>query len=434
MYVPPSKKPKNRYEAEPTPGKKERPPEVRPDLEQVQAEKGERLPIDAAYAGTVSGYFNEKRRMAELTEAGDTEYFNNEAFLAAEQEGLEKLANPETAGKMEPKDVAMPLGDLAGAMSARNPESPANRTGDAAADAASQKEHDQTKKVFMESAAKIFPNVKIDKDDLGFELAQTSEKMSLVADAYYVPDARPEDLRQMLEKDPEKLAGKLDGILAKTGELMQVRAKMNFDVNDEQKREEMNAHLAAGAEMYYKLQLLRDALREKQYGRKDIPVHEQEQVDTMRAAFGAKEAAEKDAKEEELTSEQKQMLERAGALSNDSPALAEMRKLWKNDSAFANRLNALADKAEMMVKEKQKASPDVGREMAARKTMRETYGDLLPAERKVLEDAAKRETSDESADVKKKTTGEGLFIEMMTRLQKGSDTTAGKDDHAHPKS
>ncbi|HSD12832.1 MAG TPA: hypothetical protein VLC10_04700, partial [Patescibacteria group bacterium] len=106
-HLPPGKRPKNRYEVEPPPDRPEQAKEVRPDLESMETEKGAVSKIDTEYAGAVSRFFNEKRKVADVTDAQDTELFDHDAFLAMEQQSLEKLANPEKAKAMRPKDVAM---------------------------------------------------------------------------------------------------------------------------------------------------------------------------------------------------------------------------------------------------------------------------------------------------------------------------------------
>src|SRR5690349_10623413 len=145
---PKKKKPLNRYEVEPPPDKPEQGQEVRPDLEAMETEKGAPSKIDTAYAGSVSRFFNEKRKVADVTEAQDTQYFDYDSFLAAEQQSLEKLANPETAKAMQPKDVAMAMGDLAGEMAAKNPDRAGNVTGDPKIDAENANAYGDAKKVF----------------------------------------------------------------------------------------------------------------------------------------------------------------------------------------------------------------------------------------------------------------------------------------------
>lgn len=411
------KRKKNRYEVEPQMGSRaERPEEkeIRPDLEEMTTEKGEVSKIDAGYAGAVSSYFNERRRIADLSGAQDTELFDHDAFLAEEQRSLEKLANPETAAKMRPKDAAFALGDLAGSMGAKNPERMGNVTGDATKDAAAEREHSVTRKLFMDSAEKLFPNVTVDGGEMGNEVARTAEKLSFEADASFIPDLAPKDIQRMYDENPEALAMKLDEVLEKTGDLMQTRARMSFDLQDDQRRTEADAHLAAGTEMYYKLQLIRDKLREKQYGRPDITASEQRKVDEMRRAFGG-------AKTEQATdgAAAERALEAAKAGGAGGEAMTEA---WNGEGGkLAARLDRLAERAKSMAEEKLKDDRHpLSRTDAIRLSLRQCYGDLLPAERKALEDAANKETAkrerDENPEV---VSGEKLYVEFMSKLVRG---------------
>src|SRR5688572_16591952 len=138
-----------RYEVQPPPDKPEQAKEVRPDLEAMDTEQGAVSRIDTAYAGAVSKLFNEKRKVANVTDAQDTQYFDHDAFLAMEQQSLEKLANPDSAKAMKPKDVAMAVGDLAGEMAGSSQDRAGNRTGDPAIDAENGRANAEAKKVFM---------------------------------------------------------------------------------------------------------------------------------------------------------------------------------------------------------------------------------------------------------------------------------------------
>ncbi len=411
---PKDKRKKNRYEVEPQLGSRaERPEEkeTRPDVEAMETEKGAVSNVDAGYAGEVSSYFNERRKVADVTDAQDTEYFDYDAFLAEEQRSLEKLANPETAAKLQPKDVAFALGDLAGTMSAKNPERKVNVTGDDAKDAAAQREHDASRRLFMDSAKKIFPNVSADAGDMGNEVARTAERLSFAADASFIPDLAPADLQRMFDDDPEALAEKLDEVLEKTGDLMQTRARMSFDLQDGKRRVEADAHLAAGTEMYYKLQLLRDKVREKQYGRPDIAANEQRKVDEMRRAFDGGTAEEK---KDDAVAQRALETAKAGGAGGEA-----LRDAWNGDGAkLAARMDRLTERAKAMTEEKLKDDRHpLSRTDAVRLSLRQCYGDLLPAERKAFEDAANKETAERERDENPEVvSGEKLYVEFMAKL------------------
>lgn len=395
------KKPANpfelgRYEVQPPPDKPEQAKEVRPDLEAMDTEQGAVSRIDTAYAGAVSKLFNEKRKVANVTDSQDTQYFDHDAFLAMEQQSLEKLANPESAKAMKPKDVAMAVGDLAGEMAGSSQDRAGNRTGDPAIDAENGRANAEAKKVFMMAGEKAYPHVTIDTGNFGVDLERTARILREEADASFIPDMNPGDLQKMYDEDPKALAKKLDVILGKSGDLMRMRSRVNFDNKDPKRQEEANAHLAAGGEMFYKLQLMRDQLQEKTYGRKDVTPEEARQIDASRAAFAGQEAP----KDEEPTADEsaKKLVAKAEAADakepgkNPAPALEALRSVWKKPDAFANRLATLAERVQTMTDLKL-ADDDlpVSAEFARRASVLQAYGDLMPAERRALAEAARKE-------------------------------------------
>ncbi len=418
-------------------------PEVRPDLPEMTTERGAASEIDTAYGGLVSKYFNEKRAVADVTESQDTEYFDYDSYLAMEQQGLEKLANPATSHELQPRDVAMPLADLAGSMSARDPEAAANATGNPEFDAKSGSEYGQAKKVFMESCARAYPGVTVNESDLGGELKRTAERLGRSADAGGA-ELPAKDIDELLEKDPRELARRLDGILHRTGELLQMRSRINFDNRDEQKRTEASGHLAGGVEMFYKLQLLRDSLREKMYGRKDVSRKEADEIDRMRAAFegGAERSGTAEAApEKEGRPEEKQALAAAEAAAGaekaasaeaekaglpyaetKGPALEAMKGIWRKDQSLAGRLNSLSERARKLADLKIEANQGIDPDRALRYSLRQLYGEILPVEKKVLEEAARREADRRrekgAAGPEQTVSPERLFAELVGELAK----------------
>lgn len=424
------KKPSNpfeqgRYEVQPPPDKPEQAREVRPDLESMDTEQGAVSRIDTAYAGAVSKLFNEKRKIANVTDAQDTQYFDHDAFLSMEQQSLEKLANPDAAKAMKPKDVAMAVGDLAGEMAGSSQHRAGNRTGDAAIDAENGRANAEAKKVFMMAGEKAYPHVTVDTANFGVDLERTSRILREEADASFIPEMNPGDLQKMYDEDPKALAKKLDEILGKSGDLLRMRSRVNFDNKDPKRQEEANAHLAAGGEMFYKLQLMRDQLQEKTYGRKDVTPEEAKQIDASRAAFSGQEAP----KDEEPTADAaaKRLLEKAASVKNDepgrnpAPALEALRGVWKKEDAFANRLALLAERVQAMTDIKL-ADDDmpVSAEFARRSSILQAYGDLMPAERRALAEAARKEFAQAEKDSKRlelPPSAERMFSALMDALR-----------------
>lgn len=406
MHVTPQqKKPKNRYEVEPPPDKPEQGKEVRPDLEAMETEKGAPSNIDTAYAGTVSRFFNEKRKVADVTEAQDTQYFDYDSFLASEQQSLEKLANPETAKAMRPKDVAMAMGDLAGEMAAKNPDRAGNVTGDPKIDGENATAYGDAKKVFMTAAEKAFPHVTYDAKTFGVELEHASRMLREESDASFIPEMEPGKLQEMYDKDPKALAKKLDEVLAKSGDLMRMRSRMNFDNKDPKRQEEANAHLAAGAEQLYKLQRMRDDLQEKMYGRKDVTASEAKLIDASRAAFagtpekGGEEAPKGPDARRGLDAVERAVVDEHGkGPETVGRALEAMKGVWKKDGALAGRVEALAERISKMTELKLADDRQIEPGFARRVSALQAFADLMPAEQRAFKEAAQRQIEDRKRD------------------------------------
>jgi hypothetical protein len=431
------KKRKNRYDIPPS----EREPafqpvpeekESRPELPELRTDKGEASPVVSEYGGLVSKYFNERRRIADLTDAGDTELFDHDAFLAEEQRSLEKLSNPETGARMEPKDVAVALGDLAGSMGSMNPELPGNATGEAETDKETERAYGETKKVFMESAKRVFPSVAVDEKNLGTDLKLTVERLTREVDPtarigkdLAMPELKGEDIERMMESDPRGLASKIDTILAETGDLMQMRSRMNFNTGDAAERGE----LAEGARWLYKLQLIRDRLQERMYDGKMVTASAAKEIERLRSGLagtgegesagteterGMDDAAEQvlDTVEDAVAEERKLteafQKENKPFLPVRARAVEAMRSVWTKDRGLAERLRSLSAKVERMAEMKLAADLPIDRQFAYRASMRELFGELLPAEQRKLEAAAKKEGRH----------AEEFFAELMTVLVK----------------
>lgn len=408
MSRPDPKKPLKRYDipdAERWPMKPEPVPEIRPDLEAPKSKKGDVSPIATDYGGMVSKFFNEKRKIADLTDVEDTELFDYDRFLVMEQQSLEKLSNPSTAESMRPEDVALTMGDLAGGMAARNPEIAGNKTGNASIDKETEKAYGDTKKLFMDTGKKIFPNIDVDNDDIGNELKLTTERLSRQVDPtgrigqdLTMPDLTGKDIEAMMEDDPQALAAKLDKMIYETGDLMRMRSRIGFNDGDDADRSE----LAEGSKWLYKLQLIRDGLQEKMYDSKEVTSSEAGEIEKIRRAMGIGEK-----KEERVEAESPKTLEKP-ELAGD-PALEALRGVFKDQDALAVRLAGLSERIKFMTALKLEGDTVVTPDNARRFSERQAFIELLPVEQRALAAAAEK--------IEKKTSSEQLFVELLRGLE-----------------
>ena len=452
MAVPPSQKQSNRYELPPEsrPDSREEAAEVeeqidtREDLPDMQTEKGESSAIDSAYAGEVSNYFNERRLIAAQTGGEDTELFDHDKFLAMQQQSLEKLANPATGRELRPKDVALALGDLAGTMAGTDLEIAGNRTGDQRVDRDTESSHARAKKIFMDSCGKKFAGVAANKEDLGGDIRRTVELLGQDAGAELPPDLKEADLDRLVEDDPRQLTQALDQILYKTGDRLQAGSRIGFDLKDQQRREEASGHLVPGVENFYKLQLLRDALQEKV----NRAAEQASTADKMEAArqamsrvFGSEEAPEGAVKlrgeaEKAAAAGEKAEPGAGGKGAEPVPAGKEkiaappeaagpageaLKAVWKKEGMMGERLKLLTGRVDNMTELKLQADPNVGPEFARRLSLRQIFGELLPAETKALQEAARKESEERRREAEEKkrpdlirpVSAEKLFIDLM---------------------
>ena len=83
----------------------------------------------------------------------------------------------------------------------------------------------------------------------------------------------------MLKENPRKLAERIDDALYFCSDSMKSSAFYSFETDDEEKNKQ---NLGEGISSIYKLQLMRDQLTKKVYGREDIAPSEQKEMDEAR--------------------------------------------------------------------------------------------------------------------------------------------------------
>lgn len=243
--------------------------------------------IDRRYSDEVSRYFKAARELAFIGAEPSEEEEEFEAFLAEQQRTLEKLADPRWAKRVTPKEASLALSELAGSMATDNPET--YRTGDSELDAQNERKYLEAKRLFMESAAKIFPDAKPEFSQLVTLMGQLSESVNLGRETG-ISDFEVEHL--MLE-NPKKLAEILDHQALDLGHVMMDQARLAYASKD---RATQETKLATAAEALYKLQLMRDKLQEHIYGRADVTPSEARKIDTIREEFKSKSAEAEKAK------------------------------------------------------------------------------------------------------------------------------------------
>lgn len=267
-------------------------PQFQKDRELQPLETHEVLDVEGSQPSELLSYFDLQRKRAQPLE-GPEEELSYDQFLAEQQGALERLWAVGLEGGVEPSDVAMALSELSGNMAGRNMNIEANHTGYPDLDLENEREYDETKKVFMSGCRKIFPEVAVDIESESFETICADLEKNL--GSFLAPEMSDADAARLLKEDPRKLAAWLDEALYLAGSGAKSKAWLNFGMkHDEQigKGTDLagynkeNDVLAGTVKGVYKLQMLRDQLQERMFGKSDISLADVEKMGAIRSDLG----------------------------------------------------------------------------------------------------------------------------------------------------
>ncbi len=240
-------------------------------------EKRETSTIDMAYSSSVARYFNRRKSECIAGRENPTdEDLQYEQFLSEQQSMLAKVANSRLLEKLQPKDISFALSELAGMMANNNPDYYGGQDPNSNVD--QEKEYLEAKKIFMATCKKMFPEI---EPEMSRSVTYTEvEKLSrLDIPVVSVPMSEGGEL---LQKNPKELARRMDGILHSSGDVMKSYAFDGFCADDIKETEAIEKKLGTAVMSVYKLQLMRDRLTEKIYGRADMTPSETKQIDEAR--------------------------------------------------------------------------------------------------------------------------------------------------------
>jgi len=247
--------------------------------------------VDAAYASSVYKFFGDRK--SEIGEPGkpkSEEDVQREAFLNEQEAVLVKVSDKRRLEKMQPKDVSFALAEVVGVMGATNLFRENYRfehegfIGEP--NALSEKYYIAAKKLFMDSCRKLFPKV---KPELSGAVPIQQEKK--LEEAGITSARGPKDIleaEKFLRNDPRELASWLDSMITLGGLQMREQSTQTTniesfpDFDDPEKVDEVKNRLGQAIEPLYKLQLMRDAMTKRIYGREDITPSEAWQIDKAR--------------------------------------------------------------------------------------------------------------------------------------------------------
>jgi len=248
----------------------------------------------AAAATTDTKYYSEivsffKPRLE--TSAEDEDNFGE--FLLEEQRALKILAEPKRAEGKQAADFSFALAELAGVTAATNPDIDSNKIGHAELDQENEQLHIKSKKLFLDSCAKVFPAAKGDFREWDATLKQLTDSLPQftgVQSGYgkYI---------NFLASNPRLVARQMDDLLyfvensVRGWALYAFNLKLNKTIDADELRKEQEK-VASAMEAIYKLQLMREELRKRLYGLKDVTKADERKIDTLRTELGLEGSSE----------------------------------------------------------------------------------------------------------------------------------------------
>ena len=293
---------------------------------------------------------------------------------------LEKIGDAKTLERLQPAEAAGALAQLAFEMQNENPIQEEN------AKKGTEKKYAEARGLFMDSCHKLYPNVNISPDNLAAEISQVYENLAKTGFAAF---GHKEDLER-LQADPtealydlEATSSFLPGNLAERGQEIFWGGASNPEASK----------LAMAVESYYKLELLKDAVRAK-IGNKG---------DTSKFAK-SKEA------EPELSAQERKIIDLSARLvgtekvkseivdmgdsvmtKSFSPAIEAFRHLYKTDGEFSARILTLAEMVSQISQKKLKDKIESDPQLSLLHATQEVYNQLSTNERASLDTASKTE-------------------------------------------
>lgn len=205
---------------------------------------------------------------------------------------LMNIAEKDKLKNLKPKDAAVVFGDLLKEMHIANPDVERNITGDSKLDKKREKDYQKSRKLFMESCKKVFT------DDVG---GIEDEKKGRISDIHIASknlkkvewtsqEISAFESSELFGKNPKELLKKIDEVIDGidyTGQrAWKIVADEGSEISQEKSTKQLDQQwrkeLADAAKEVYKLELMRDQLKEKIYGKKDISPADAKEIDNIR--------------------------------------------------------------------------------------------------------------------------------------------------------
>lgn len=271
-------------------------PEEKQSTESVEGGEVSAETLDTVFRERVRNFFSKQEAYAtdqanhalNNTDKGEYERMIDKYRLYAEDlDQLSYSGRKKEVIQENPHLVGEALGKLAGFMSSTNLYVE-GAVGDEEIDGKTQELHESSKRVFMESCAKTFPDARI--PSLG-NIDSMVLQIRTTADALHSPHLENikidlvtlENAKLQYQGNPKELAIIVDQATVAMGKKMELVTETSKELSQEVEEE-----LATVARMVYELQALRDSLQEKIYGRSDVKFTESQVIDAMEIAITEK--------------------------------------------------------------------------------------------------------------------------------------------------
>lgn len=237
---------------------------------------------DSEFASFVSKELTRLQADAAVGESEDEDE-SYTRYLEDIRNNFSQLSVPTLAKKAKPERMVFGFSELSGRMVGFDRRR--TNSADPESQEYSEKEFQTTQKLYLESARRMFPQVKAETAPIEIknllEAIAHLEKtgMTLAWDSYKTPSSM--ELMQMLEKDPKKLLDFLNDSVLPIAEKMQERAFPAFYGTGKETTNIIQG-LANLVEPMYRAILLKNELERKMYGNENHTASEKGQIDALK--------------------------------------------------------------------------------------------------------------------------------------------------------
>lgn len=354
---------------------------------------------DIGYAVDVNRHYLMDRDLNYI-KGFDTEYGGH---LQDHKKALSKLAKNENLQNVDPDEYTEALAELAGYVSENHPDW--ELAGKETEEEKKQKDqhYKSGKSLWMHSMKKIYPEVNGSIADL----LSLFEKG--IGNAYR-QDLTREQIKDLEKNNPQELIKALDEFIFFAQRDLKDSAFFNhFDESDPKIKEQNSAYLEINLRDLYKLQLIRDRLAEKIYGKAQDSPSDVKQIEQLQDQLNSSGKMETPNKEESLESSESKIVSLLESLANEEakkefdsrsrgnifsqqkiPIIDAFISLYPDDKDLGSRLQELVNGIQENAQKLQEQGLQ-DKSLAFSRSAKESFESLFASEKSALEQAENKE-------------------------------------------